>query len=414
VNGDGYADVIVGAPFWTDDQTNEGGVFVYPGTGSGLSLVPAWHKTSDQTDALFGWSVGTAGDVNGDGYADVIVGAPFWNGGQANEGGAWLYYGTAAGLHTIPDWHTTGGQASAQLGYSVGTAGDVNGDGYADLIVGAHKATYQTFEGRVRIYYGNEGGRILKPRQQRHDDSAPIAHLGRLEANAFRLAALGRTPYGRSRVKLEWEVKPLGTPFDGTGTQQSTGWMDTGTTGIEFGELVSGLSTNTAYHWRLRLCYHPVTTPFQQHSRWLTVPWNGWQEQDLRTGSTSVIPAMFSSATYEVNEDAGTATITVNLDGTSADTVTVEYATSDGTATAGADYTAASGTLTFNPGATSQTFNVPILDDELNEGNETVSLNLSNPTNATIGGTNPATLTILDNDDTSYRLHLPIVVRGHQ
>ena len=51
---------------------------------------------------------------------------------------------------------------------------------------------------------------------------------------------------------------------------------------MAFNELVSGLSAGTAYHWRMRLRYHPVTTPFQQRSRWVTMPWNGWQEQDLR------------------------------------------------------------------------------------------------------------------------------------
>jgi len=59
--------------------------------------------------------------------------------------------------------------------------------------------------------------------------------------------------------------------------------MDTGTAGVELNELVTGLSSNTVYHWRLRLLYHPTTTPYQQYSRWLTMPWNGWQEADLRT-----------------------------------------------------------------------------------------------------------------------------------
>jgi len=45
---------------------------------------------------------------------------------------------------------------------------------------------------------------------------------------------------------------------------------------------VTGLSEDTAYHWRARLRYHPVTTPFQPYSRWVTMPWNGWNEQDLR------------------------------------------------------------------------------------------------------------------------------------
>ena len=50
-------------------------------------------------------------------------------------------------------------------------------------------------------------------------------------------------------------------------------------------ELVSGLAGDTLYHWRVRLRYHPATTPFQQYSRWLTNPWNGWNEARLRTGA---------------------------------------------------------------------------------------------------------------------------------
>jgi Ca2+-binding RTX toxin-like protein len=80
-------------------------------------------------------------------------------------------------------------------------------------------------------------------------------------------------------------------------------------------------------------------------------------------------------------------------------TVTVQYATSDGTATAGADYTAAAGTLSFGPGETSKTFSVAILDDTLVEGDETVNLTLSNPTgSATLGSPGTAVLTIVDND----------------
>ncbi len=106
----------------------------------------------------------------------------------------------------------------------------------------------------------------------------------------------------------------------------------------------------------------------------------------------------FSSGTYSVSESAGTATITVTLSAASGLTVTVNYATSDGTATAGSDYTAASGTLTLAPGVTSQTFAVPITSDTLDENDETVFLTLSGATNATIGGANPATLTLLDDD----------------
>jgi hypothetical protein len=79
--------------------------------------------------------------------------------------------------------------------------------------------------------------------------------------------------------------------------------------------------------------------------------------------------------------------------------VTVDYATSDGTAnTVENDYTSTSGTLVFSPGQTSQTFDVPILDDSLDEPDETVRLTLSNQTVATLGSPSSATLTIEDND----------------
>ncbi len=107
----------------------------------------------------------------------------------------------------------------------------------------------------------------------------------------------------------------------------------------------------------------------------------------------------FSSDAYSVGEGDGQATITVELSAPSAVDVTVEYAATDGTATAGSDYIEVSGTLTIPAEQLSATFDVTILDDNLaNEGAETVALTLSNPISATLGTPNPATLTITDND----------------
>lgn len=107
----------------------------------------------------------------------------------------------------------------------------------------------------------------------------------------------------------------------------------------------------------------------------------------------------FSAATYSVNEGGLRATITVRRTLGVASGVTVDYATSDGSATAGADYTAAAGTLVFGAGQTSKTFTVDILNDTSDESNETVNLTLSNPTGgASLGVLNTALLTIVDND----------------
>ncbi len=92
----------------------------------------------------------------------------------------------------------------------------------------------------------------------------------------------------------------------------------------------------------------------------------------------------------------------MNLSAAAIAQTTVNYATSDGTASAGSDYTAASGTLTFNIGVTSQTFDVNITDDGAAEGDQTITLTLSNATGpASIGTPNPATLTITDDEAVS-------------
>jgi CSLREA domain-containing protein len=110
-------------------------------------------------------------------------------------------------------------------------------------------------------------------------------------------------------------------------------------------------------------------------------------------------PALkFSAPAYSVNEGGGTATITVNRTGSTSGAVGVNYATSNGTATAGSDYTATSGTLSFASNQTSKTFTIPIINDNVNgEGNQTVNLKLSNPTGgATLATPSTAVLTIVE------------------
>ncbi len=91
----------------------------------------------NQASALFWYSVASAGDVNGDGYSDVIVGAYVYDNGQSDEGAAFIYHGSSSGLSTTAASQLEANQVSAYLGYSVASAGDVNGDGYSDVIVGA-------------------------------------------------------------------------------------------------------------------------------------------------------------------------------------------------------------------------------------------------------------------------------------
>jgi len=111
------------------------------------------------------------------------------------------------------------------------------------------------------------------------------------------------------------------------------------------------------------------------------------------------IAVQFASSTFSVQESGPNATIAVTRTGATNTTVSVNYATSDGSATAGQDYGSQLGTLTFGAGETSKTFSITILDDNLVEGDETVNLTLSVPTGgAVLGNPSTATLTIHDDD----------------
>jgi uncharacterized delta-60 repeat protein len=108
----------------------------------------------------------------------------------------------------------------------------------------------------------------------------------------------------------------------------------------------------------------------------------------------------FESSDSFVQEDAGSVTITVIRTGDTNSAVTIAYATTTGLATAGLDYTPQSGTLSFGPGETNKTFSIPILDDTLAEGSETLELRLTNPGGRTVLG-NPAAarLYIMDSEN---------------
>ncbi len=297
VNGDGYSDVIVGAYLYDADQVDEGRAFVWLGGASGLGAPGEpgnadWAAGSGLSSVAYGHDVAGAGDVNGDGYSDVIVGSYAWSAGAPSEGAALVYTGSVSGPSRRAGWATTGGLASARLGWSVCGAGDVNGDGYADVLVGAPGWSDATIHGgRTLGFLGNGGDGMDRPVQQRRIASTtPVSLLGVSDDDtAFRISVAGRTPAGRGDVRLEWEVKPLGVPFDGAGLGRSPAFLDTGTpvsgagSQLLFMGFVTGLEEATSYHWRARVV---TRSPLFPHSPWFSLPGNATTEKDIRTGGT--------------------------------------------------------------------------------------------------------------------------------
>ena len=159
VNNDGYSDVIISASFYDNGEFNEGKVFVYYGSASGLGATADWTKEPDQPHMYFGSSVACAGDVNCDGYSDIVVGETGYSNGEILEGRVCIYFGSELGLSSTADWAEESNQDWAQWGSYVATAGDVNGDGYSDIIIGLpNYENGETREGRVLLYYGSASG----------------------------------------------------------------------------------------------------------------------------------------------------------------------------------------------------------------------------------------------------------------
>ena len=290
VNGDGYSDVIVAASGYTSGHQSEGAALVWHGGPGGLGVEPDWRVESDQYLGQLN-RVATAGDVNGDGYSDVLVGIPFYDDPENNEGVVWLYYGSPFGLQSS-SWFGQGDQPGAVFGLAIGTAGDVNGDGFADVIVGAPDYDFaSTNEGMVWVFLGNKGDGVDRaPLQIRAGSMTPIDLLGKSDAQtSFRVRGFCRTPAGRGKVRLQIEAKPLGTPFNSTGLV-STAFTITGVPGID-GSMV-GL-TGTASGLTAGTAYHwrariATDSPFFPRSPWFWLPGNGATENDIRTGGPPV------------------------------------------------------------------------------------------------------------------------------
>ena len=138
LNGDGFDDVVVGESQYTDGHTYEGRAYAYFGEAGGVSSTIGWSLESDRANAGLGGSVGGAGDINADGYADLLVSGPGYP--------ASLFLGSATGPASASTWTTDFYRSS-----SAASAGDVNGDGYADVIVGGINAAQQT---AVAVYTG--------------------------------------------------------------------------------------------------------------------------------------------------------------------------------------------------------------------------------------------------------------------
>ncbi len=176
INGDGFDDVIVGAPR-ADPNGNysSGASYVVFGQAAGFDAVldlsslngsNGFRLVGEAEGDALGWSVSSAGDINGDGFADVIVGA---DAAATYRGASYVVFGKASGFDATLDLSSLNGDNGFRLagehrydllGYAVSTAGDVNGDGFDDVIIGAPRIIYGNYisSGWSYVVFGKASG----------------------------------------------------------------------------------------------------------------------------------------------------------------------------------------------------------------------------------------------------------------
>jgi MYXO-CTERM domain-containing protein len=272
VNGDGFADVVAGAPNFSDGEGEEGAIFVYHGSGSSIGAA-ALTVQSNVAGANLGFSVSGAGSLNGDAFGDVAAGAPGFASPDVDEGAVFVFVSTGTGgLPAAPSLTVQGNVAGVELGGALAGAGDVNGDGASDLVIGSPTfSSGEAAEGRVLLHLGNNNGRPFRLRAQRPGSGTLVQPRGVAVGSqtAFDVTMFASSPLGIKGVRLEVEVKPLGTAFNGAGTIADGGFTSTGLTGVSLTRNVTGLSMRTPYHYRARLQYDPATTLRARTGPWI-------------------------------------------------------------------------------------------------------------------------------------------------
>ncbi len=257
VDNNGYDDIIVGAPSHHEDYQgagDNGAAYLFLGSESGLNLSPAWTFIGAD-DTQFGASVAGAGDVNGDGFADVLIGAIHYSEPQINEGAAYLFLGSASGLEDTPVWMLQSDLVSAQFGYDVAGVGDLNHDGYADIAISAPTVDLPALppsdlpridSGQVSVFLGSATGPALDAPDWIVEGSQPnmqfgssIDGAGDVDGNGYADLLVGARGYDGALA----DVGAAYLFFNSAGSLSATfGWFATsGQTGSGFGAAVAGL-----------------------------------------------------------------------------------------------------------------------------------------------------------------------------
>jgi hypothetical protein len=256
LNRDGHADIAVGVPGRDTGLRDEGAVLVYHGRRGPLPPEPDLVLVGRTRDESFGAAVAGAGDLDGDGHPDWAIGAPGSNLGAPNGGAVFVRHGGPARAGRPGDTTLVGRTFDGLFGSALAGVGDVNGDGYADLLVGAYEGVGDfRASGAAYLYYGGPGGpgrapdRAWKGLAAGDQFGSVLAALGDVDGDGFPDFAVaapkhgpaddergavyifhggprGPDPSPRTVLHGPWPGARLGTSLAGAGDQDGDGFAD--------------------------------------------------------------------------------------------------------------------------------------------------------------------------------------------
>jgi hypothetical protein len=442
INGDGIDDLIIGAKGADPNGTDSGQSYVVFGSRSGfsasLNLSTLNGSNGFKINGILaldnsGYSVSSAGDINGDGIDDLIIGTPYADPNGTDSGQSYIVFGSRSGFSASLNLSTLNGSngfkingvaAADRSGYSVSSAGDINGDGIDDLMIGAPG---NASSGRSYVVFGRAGigsSGTVELSQLSGSNTDGINFSTTFTGTAVAVVDTDLTLVDRNSRNLAGATITITNPVNGAAETLSA---------TTTGSISSSYSTATGV---LTLSGTGTVAQYQQVLRTVTynntaaTPHNPLSPANLRTitfvvndgaagSNTSILATTTLSLAIPVNtvtiaaQDANAAetasdpgVFRITRTGVITGALTVNYTiggTATGTGQGGADYTTLStfmnfGFATIDAGASFVDVTITPVDDLLVEGSETVSLTLTSDSNYTLGGTTNAVVSIADND----------------
>ncbi|MCB9682500.1 MAG: FG-GAP repeat protein [Alphaproteobacteria bacterium] len=208
VDEDGYDDALLGAPGFSGSAASQGRVYLFRGGPGGLATVPSQVWTGVAAGDGLGSTLAFLGDVDGDGHVDAAFGAPGTTSTLTHQGAVWIVHGTGTGLAPAAQVALLGHDADRYFGSVLSTAGDVNGDGYADVLVGSDRVgRISTRIDEVQLHVGGAGGMSPTPLSTwslgRFNRDHAFAGLGDVDGDGFDdMALVQAVPLNRWALQL--------------------------------------------------------------------------------------------------------------------------------------------------------------------------------------------------------------------